>query len=420
MLNRTVAPPSYAVDRVDLVEAIPFVLDNGIRGHYINAGAQPVARLEVIFKAGKLHETHPGVSFFVGKMLLEGTKHISSREVSDFFDGIGAFIEVTPGFDFITVTIHHLRKHLEMLLPVLAELLHQPLFGEEELAKLQQIRRQRLQVDLEKNNFVASRKFRELIFSTQHPYGRSLDFSDINAIEIALLKEHFESKMHGALEIIIAGQVDESDVKLLNKYLGDLPFKNPLSALDHSHEYQPQEYLGEKEESLQSTIRLGMPIVDRHHADYFKIMVVNEILGGYFGSRLMKNIREEKGFTYGIHSAITHLEQGSMFLIGTEVKKSFRAQTIFEIHKEIKQLQKELVPAEELQTVTSYMAGAFASEIDTPFALADKFKTIHFNDLDYSYYQRFFETLKKIDNESLLEISRAYMPLENLSQVVIG
>lgn len=420
MLNRSVPPPSFSVDYVDLLEAQAFLLDNGVKGHYLSAGDLPVMRLELVIKAGKRYEAFPGVSFFAGKMLLEGTATRSSRNISDFFDGLGAFIEVVPGYDFITITIHHLKKHLETMLPVIAELLYQPLYGNDELSNLKRIKHQKLQVNLQRNNFVASRKFRELLFGRQHPYGRNLEFENIEKLQREDILDHWRKYMEGQYEIIVSGQVSTRELALINRYLGPLKVAETIETKIPLGVFTPQEVLIEKEDSLQSTIRMGMPTIDRKHKDYFKVLVANEILGGYFGSRLMRNLREDKGYTYGIHSVISHLLHGTMFIIGTEVKKDFRAQTIYEIRQEIKAMQRQLLDKEELRTVTSYMAGKFASEVDSAFALADKFKTIYFNGLGYDYYKEYYRNLKEIDNTTILEISRKYFPLEKMGQVVVG
>ena len=420
MVDRTAPPQYFAVDHVDLIEALPFTLDNGIQGFFINAGAQPVMRLEFIFRVGKKQEAAPGISFFAGKMLPEGTEAYNAAELFEFFDSLGAFIEVAPGFDYINLTVHFLNKHLDRLLPVIAEILYQPRFGEEELQNLKKIKRQQLKVELQRNNLLASRKFREAIFKDSHPYGQSLELAHIDQVEASSLRNYFEDFMRHRIEIIASGQIGAEEIASINSHLGQLPAQTVPMAARWDFQYQPTELLLEKEDSLQSSIRVGSPIISRKHNDYWKLAITNEILGGYFGSRLMKNIREEKGYTYGIHSALSHLEDQSMFVIGTDVKKEYRLQTLFEIRSEIKKLQNELVSGEELKTVTHYMAGSFAADVNSPFALAEKFKTLHFNRLDYQHYSDFFKTLKDITPDDIIETSRKYFDLDLFSQVVVG
>ena len=420
MVDRT-APPAYsAVEHVDLIEASPFALDNGIKGYFVNAGAQPVMRLEFIFRAGKKQEAAAGISFFAGKMLPEGTASYNASELFEFFDSLGAFVEVIAGFDYINLTIHLLNKHLDRLLPVIAELLYQPRFGEAELQHLQKVKKQQLQVELQRNNMVASRKFRKAVFEDRHPYGRSLELTDIEHVQMQQVRDHFEQHMINRFEIIASGQIGAHEIELINQHLGQLPAQEILLSAPLPFSYQPTEFLDEKDDSLQSSIRLGAPCISRKHPDYWKLAIANEILGGYFGSRLMKNIREDKGYTYGIYSALSHLEDQSLLVIGTDVKKEHRLQTLFEIRSEIKKLQHDPVPQEELKTVTHYMAGSFAADVNTPFSLAEKFKTLHFHQLDYGHYRDFFKTLSDISPEDVMAASRQYIDLNQFSQVVVG
>ncbi len=420
ILDRSVPPQFHTIEQPELIEAREFTLENGNKLHFINAGVQPVVRMEVIFQAGKRSEQRPGISYFTGKMLSEGTESYSSAALSDFFDGLGAFLTITPGFDFITLTIHALNKHLEELLPVLREMISAPAFGENELENLKQIKLNRLQVDLEKNNFIASRKLREHLFNG-HPYGKSLKAENIQEITSDDTRKHYKHSVENSFEIVISGLVKPKDMDRINSHLGSIIPSGPTKSPETEFlPYQPHEEIINRESSLQSTIRLGKPTLSRDHQDYFKLVIANEILGGYFGSRLMKNIREEKGYTYGIHSSLNHLLKGQMMVIGAEVKKEFRDQTVEEIWKEVNKLQHEPVPKEELVTVCNYLAGSYSAEIDTPFALADKFKQIYFSGLGYEYYHRFFQSLQQTTPEDIMEISQVHLQPSHFSKVMVG
>ena len=420
MPDRTIAPVIQPIDQVPLQEVKEVRLDNSIPLFFLNAGQQPVMRLEIIFNGGKWFESRPGLSYFTGKMLTEGTEKKTAQEVSAFFDRLGAFVEVTPGFDRITLTIHLLTRHLTTLLPLIAELINQPAFRDMELQNIKQLKKQRLLVDLQKTSFVAAQKFTGNVFGKEHPYGRLLDIENIESTTIEMVLMFYQEQLKGNFEIVVSGKVDEHDLKRINETLGQEPRLTREYPEVSSYIYGPSELLIEKEDSLQSSVRMGMAFINRDHPDYNEMLVVNEILGGYFGSRLMRNIREDKGYTYGIHSGISCLNHGSLWIVSTDVKKEFRDQTVDEIIREIQVLQNELVPQEELETVKNYMLGTFISETDTPFALADKFKTIHYSGLGYDYYRRYFQTIKQIDSERIQELARKYLVLENLSKVVVG
>ena len=148
--------------------------------------------------------------------------------------------------------------------------------------------------------------------------------------------------------------------------------------------------------------------------------MVNTILGGYFGSRLMANIREEKGYTYGIGSRMVSMNNAGYIYISTEVGTNVCDDAVNEIYKEIDKLRNELVSSEELNLVKNYMMGDFLRSADGPFALADKFKKIMFYDLSYSYYDEFVKTVKTITPEQIQSLADQYLNPDDLYELVVG
>jgi predicted Zn-dependent peptidase len=175
-----------------------------------------------------------------------------------------------------------------------------------------------------------------------------------------------------------------------------------------------------KADSTQASVRVGRTLFNRNNPDYLPLRVLNEIFGGYFGSRLMKNIREEKGFTYGISSSLASTYADGYWIIGADVNKDVAQQTIDEIYKEMDILCKEPVPADELETVRNYMLGSFANSINTPFVLAERFKTVHFLGMSYDYYEQFIRTVQTISAEELLHIAQKHYKPELMTEVIVG
>jgi zinc protease len=220
MPDRTMAPAIQQIEQVAIPEAVGIKLDNGIPLYYVNAGKQPVMRLELIFKAGKWFESIPGQSYFTGKMLTEGTEHCNANEVAAFFDELGAFVEVACGFDRITLTIHLLSRHLSTLLPLIQEMIDSPGFRASELESLKARRRQKLLVDLGKNSFLAARNFTEKIFGSQHPYGKILEPEDISNIGTKAISDFYQVYIRGNFEVILSGLVAEEHIESINQTLG--------------------------------------------------------------------------------------------------------------------------------------------------------------------------------------------------------
>ena len=422
MLNRTIAPASKPVTHINLPEAEKIILANGTPVFAVSAGRSPVMSIDLYFDAGSRRDTLPGVSFLTLKMLQEGTKSRSAKELSDAIAFFGAYHEPGHNADRIHISLHCLTRFLPQLLPVLKEMVTEPLFPEQELETQKNILAQNLRVSKARNSYLASSGFRAALYGNKHPYGHTLAEEHLEALTQESLSGFFDKYiLNTSLEIIVAGSVGDTEYLLIDKTFGTMtrrasPEPKPLKDL-----FSPSgSQLIVKEEAKQSSIRLGRVLFNRRHPDYFTFKMLNEILGGYFGSRLMKNIREDKGYSYGIYSQVVPLEKSGYFVIGTDVSIENTSDALSEIRKEIKLLQTVPVTKEELETVRNYMLGTFATSLNTPFALADRFKSIHFENLDYSYYKNMVSTFLTIKPSQIMEAAQKYLREDDLKQVVVG
>lgn len=424
MLDRTIAPPAQSIEKVNILKANQTSLTNGLTLYTIQAGEQPVLRLELIFDAGnKYDKSIIGTSFFTAKMLIEGTNQRSAAEISESFDQYGAFLEVNQTADRASIMVYGMTQHLAKVLPIIREMLLDSVIPEKELEIQRKIAIQNLKVNQEKTAFVASQIFREKIFSSDNAYGRSLKEENINQISrndiVEFYQNHFKNR---PFKVFLSGKFDETEINLVDEYLGSIEV-NSIEAIKPiiiPENQSSGKLLVEKPENVQSTIRLGRTLFNRTHPDFNKFIVTNTILGGYFGSRLMKNIREEKGFTYGISSSLIPLAETGYLVIGTDVKKEFTTQTIEEIHKEIRILQTEKVSDDELDTVKNYLIGSFVGSLNTPFEIADRQKNVILDKLPEDFYEKYIERIRSVSAKDILEIANKYYQIEGLSEVVVG
>ncbi|MBD2756268.1 M16 family metallopeptidase [Spirosoma validum] len=422
-LDRTQSPDFQAIQEVRLPAVQTHYLDNGIPLHMIAVAHQPVLRLECVFNAGVWYEQVPVTSFFAMKMLAEGTRSRSSTEISEYIDRYGIFLELNSGPDRASIVFYCLTKFLPNALPLLREMLTEPTFPQKELEDLRNITLQNLRINYEKNAYLAGVLFREKLFGTNHPYGRGqrpeyvAQFTQSDVVDFykkAILNQPFQ--------LILAGQATENEVLLINRELGQLSVQSdgltPSVNTTIADDNLP--VLAEKPDSIQSSIRLGRRLFNRSHPDFFKMLVTNEILGGYFGSRLMKNIREEKGFTYGISSNMPSFRRDGYFLIGTDVNKENTQQTLDEIRKEIQILQTQPVPADELETVKNYMAGEFVGSLNTPFEIADRYKVILLDGMPEDFLTTYIQNIRAVTPTDIMETATLYLANEQLREVVVG
>lgn len=424
MLDRSKPPAFHIADKVSILQADTQYLDNGIPVHMINAGGQPVLRVELFFKAGACVDPKLATSFFVIKMLREGTQSRTTREISEYIDQYGAFIEFKPGPDRIGIILYTLAKYLDNLLGLIKELLTEATFPERELDNFKNITRQNLLLNLKRNNFLASRKMNRVLFGN-HPYGLDLTEEGIDDMNQADLIGFYNKYIkNNPCDIIVSGEANEDVLKLLNKYFGEIDLSkflaHPPAKLPEAMPAKEKFHLDIRENATQSSIRIGKLIFTKSHPEYPKLVILNEIFGGYFGSRLMSNIREDKGYTYGIYSRVALLEQAAYYGIMTDVRKEYTQHTIDEVHKESKRMRTELVSPEELELVKNYMSGTLTSTINSPFALADVFKGLYFHGLDYSFYDNYFNVLKSITPEDIIELANKYLHTEDMYEIVVG
>ena len=421
MLDRTTPPPFITTKSIDFQWPTTYQLTEHIPLFVLNAGSQPMIELEIVCLSGSWYEAVGGVAYFTAKMLLEGTQNKSAQEIATFIDQYGATIDTHVQADFFSISLTTLSKHLAPMLSVLAELLLEATFPADPLERLKNIKQQAIKVADSKNDQIAHKKFRAMLFTEQHPYGTSLREAHVTAITTDHIKAYHAKKLLAGASLFMSGQVTPTDVELAKQYLAPIFTSNFHNKQTHTLPFcVPQQIRIEKEGSLQATISVGKRLVTKDHPDYLSLRVVNELLGGYFGSRLMRNIREEKGYTYGIHSNIISYKQSSYLCIATEVIHKYAKQTCEEINKEIKLLQTTLVPLEELRTLRNYMLGNFLSTINDPFSIMKRFQTAYLYGLGEDYYHKFYDTVQHITPEQIKKLTQQYLAVDTLSSITVG
>lgn len=422
MLNRTLAPESNQVSEINFIKPLAQHLDNGIPVFTVNAGQQELVRIEFIFKNVNWDESKPLQALTVSHLINNGTPDLSAKEIAEKVDFYGAFLQTEYGADQCSVKLYSLNKHLASVLPILNSILNVSVFPEKELSIFVQNQKQSLSVSLQKNDFLARKQFANALFGDT-PYGSNISATNYDAIKRQDLLDYFQAAYKPEnCTIIVAGKFEEKEFGILNAIVGkDWANNNP--SIDNHFNFSSSlgsEILIEKPDALQSAIRMGMLTINRSHEDFAGFQVLNCVLGGYFGSRLMSNIREEKGYTYGIGSGVVALQETGYFFIATEVGADVCQSALDEIEKEIELLKTEVIPEEELELVRSYMLGSLLGSLENAFSHADKFKNLYFSGLDYSYYDRYIETVKSIDAEQLKKLAHKYLISNDFTKVVAG
>ena len=424
-LDRIVAP--LIKDAIDFdIQLKPyqkFALDNGVEVYAYEGGAQEVLMVDMVFDAGNTYEPKNWVAAATNFLLKNGTSTKTSFEITDAFEFYGAHLNRTCTNETATVTLHCLTKHFEAVIPLMGEIVSAANFPEKEIAILKQNQIQRLLLNLKKGDFIANRLIDEYLFGIQHPYGKysvEQDYKNITREDlVAFYKQYYQE---GKSVIFIAGKFPTNIQALLNKHIGQLP----LNKKEIKEQVHPVISATEKKYSIvndaasvQGSIRLARPFITRHHPDFPATQVLNNLFGGFFGSRLMSNIREDKGYTYGIHSYLQNYKHAGVWMVSTDAGKDVCKATIEEVYKEMKKLRETLVEAEELKLVKNYMLGALLGDLDGPFQIISRWKSYLLNDLTEEYFYRTIKEVREVQPEQIMALANTYLNEEDFYELVV-
>lgn len=418
MVNRTIAPPIQEVRDIKLPEIQAIEVGNTKVYAHLEPGSGTV-KVELLTRGSQLHADKAALTQLSLRMLNEGTLSKTAFQLAETIDSMGSFLEITPGFDYSSISLFGLSKYFEENVQLLSEVIYSPRFDKDDLQRLKIKESDKLKLNLEKGSYVSSVNMRKVLFGQAHPYGRHLTFEDIQSLTTEHLQV-FHEQFISNFDIYISGDLPGNFEDLILKHFGQrhkskLPesIRMDAAVVPHDIEQRDNKY-------IQSSIKLGKRLFTRTHPDYFPFIVTNELFGGFFGSRLMKNIREDKGYTYGIYSNLYSLLHDGYFLISTDVKGEFELQTLDEIFKELEVLRTELVPYEELEVVKSYMIGVFVNSFSSPFASIDKFKTLNSQHIDITFYKGYISEIKKVQPEDVHTMARAYLSEDSLTKSIVG
>ncbi len=422
-INRKQAPESKGVDNINLLRPAHQKLENGCNIFCFNSGDQELVRIEWIFANQRFNTEKPLLNVAVNTMLTEGTGKLTAAQIADKVDFYGAFLQVDYGYDHSHVTLFSLNKHLQHTLPVIKDILTDSIFPENELETYIRNQQQKLQVSLQKNDILARRAFNRALYGDTL-YGLAADTDMYKTLHRNDMLVHFKQMYQPSnCTIIIAGKIEPEILDLISNTF-DKDWANSDQKSDATQpEIKPAAehfYFTEKPDALQSAIRMGLPVINRTHPDFPALQVLNTVLGGYFGSRLMANIREDKGYTYGIGSGISSLKHAGAMFIATEVGADVCKAAVTEIEKEISLLKSELIPEDELSLVRNYMMGSLLGSLENVFSHADKFKNLYFAGLDYDYYDRYVDAVKTVTAIRLKELANEYLNFDKFYKVIVG
>jgi predicted Zn-dependent peptidase len=422
MLNRINAPELIIPGNLHITDAIVDKLSNGTPYITINSGTQEVIKIDLVFEAGSTYSTHPIIANTCNRLIEEGSGKFSSAEISEMLDQYGAYFVTEAGNEFATLSLYTTCKYILQTLPVLKTVLTEPTFASEEIETYKMQGKQQLAINLNKVDFLARRNFLNSIYGDNHPLGILSKMEDFDQLSKDVLLDFYHHNYRNKLRaVFVAGKLSSEHEIAIKSLIEDLKFNHSNSNnYSELNILNPKQTYINKKDSIQAAIRIGKKMFNRKHEDYYDFTILNTILGGYFGSRLMSNIREDKGFTYGIGSGLATDINDGYFFITTEVGANVANDALKEIYFEVERLQNEIVPEEELNLVKNYLFGSFQRSIDGVFALSDRHKTLHLNNLTSEHYLNYINRLKSITADDVRMCAQKHFEKSSFSEVVVG
>jgi predicted Zn-dependent peptidase len=418
-------PEIKPVAELKITEPEVHRLDNGIEVFSFSGSTNEVVKLDMVFDAGRWMEKYPLSASATAALMKSGTDKDSAFELEGQIDFLGSTIKASAGYNGFTLSLYCMTRHLESSLKIFARILHQGMFPESEIELYKINRQARLKVNLLKNDYVGDMIFKEMLFGPDHPYGYTTTANFIEALNREKIVSYYRDQLRmDNCFIGLAGNFKQGDLDLLNRYLGQAEawpvHASPERALQHtakaSANMQRTEYL---KDSVQASIFIGGLSLGKKHEDYFALSLLNLIYGGYFGSRLMKNIREEKGLTYGIYSYIQQYKHAAAFIINTETALEYVDQCLHEIYAEMERLRQQPIDDKELSKARNYIMGRLLDQVDGPFKSADTFQGLKSHGIPLSFLSETVSALGQLDADTLMHTAQKYFRREAMYEVIV-
>lgn len=394
---------------------------NGVDIHVINTSEYEVIRVSFVFHAGTRSQQHPFVASATANMLAEGSKDYTSQQLAEKLDYYGSYFDVNIDRDYVYITFCSLKKFFAQTAELIEQIILYPTFPEKEVATYCAKRRQQLTIERRKVETRAREQFAQAIFGEDHPYGISSDEKEYDSITRVQIENHYR-RLYTAQNcmIVCSGSISEDVLLQISKIAEQIPstaecFNDQIPPFKTSHTN-----IVKHEGALQSSIRMGRLLFPRTHPDFIPMQVLSTILGGYFGSRLMQNLRERNGFTYGVFSAMVNFQHTGYLALATQVGKEVTQAALEQIAHEINILRTEKVEEEELMLVKNIMAGEMMRILDGPFGIADVTTENILCGFDNSHIQHNLERIRQTSSEEILSLAQKYLDPKDMVTVVVG
>lgn len=422
-LNRGIQPSIEKIESLNFKYFDKSSLKSGANLYYLAGGTEPVIKLELVFNAGKINEPTCSVASFTAAMMNEGTKQRSGKLLLDGLDYWGAHFQVKTFNDDAVATLYCLEKYLEGALPLFIEAITESIFPEKELSVLKRNSSEKLKINHKKNEYISRITFNECIYGSEHPLGKRNSAENILNIERNELLAFYEGYFLSGLKYaILTGNFKQETITLIEKGLNNSGLNHSNINLDNTA--STIQKLGKFQidgpNKTQASLKIGKLGPLRNDPHFTDFQLVNLVFGGFFGSRLMKKIREDLGLTYGIHSFYEPGKVLNIWSIETEVNNKNKTVAVTEIYKELNKLLIEKISIKEIEVARNYLCGAILKSLDNPLSMSSRMKThIDFN-LGKNYMKNYINEIYEANPDTLLNAANKFLNNDQIIEIVVS
>lgn len=414
-------PAPVTPGRIELAEAGHRTLPNGMSVYTLPNDDFEVLRVSFVFRAGSALQQRPFTASATANMLCEGTRDLTAQQIAERLDYYGSYFDVNLDRDYAYISFCSLSKFVAETLAVAEQILLYPTFPEEEVATYRAKRRQRLAVERAKVDTQAREAFARALFGDNHPYGISYDetaYDTLRREDLAALYRRLYTADNGF--VVCSGRIGAAELAAVEAVAARLPRAERPVDIAFPEAVTRRSLFVAHPGAVQSSIRIGRLLFTRDHPDFVGMQVVATILGGYFGSRLMRNLREEHGYTYGVVAAMVNFDREGYLAVATQVGTEVADDALRQIYGEIERLRTEAVPEEELNLAKRIMIGEMMRILDGPFGIADVTIENILCGVDNGSIGRSIARINATTPAEVLRLARQYLAPEDLVTAVAG
>lgn len=414
-------PPIREIREISLPPVDQTTLSNGIPVHYLSDENAAYLKFEIIFEAGRYQEEKPLTSKGAALMIKEGCRGLSAKELASYYDQRGSSLLVRNSLDHTYISFVCLSEFARDLISMTADVCLEPKMAAVDLFKVKKRQRQKLSNETSKTEVVAYREMTASLYGDSSAYGYNSTPARYEELQIAdIVQFHKRHFLQGKAHIFLTGKVTPGLLDHIASSFSDLSPRMQKPPVPPKPKVVVNSTYTTKQDASQLSLRLFKPLFNRHHPEYPSLFMVNLFLGGFFGSRLMKKIREDAGLTYGIYSSIDTLLHHGYWYISTETSPENKDVVIQKINQELNQMCNQLIPEDELLIVKRYAAGQFLRMVDGPLNVMKVYRTLVLDQLDRQHLEKMMSQIWSATPQSMLDLSQKYLKPDTFHSLVVG